>query len=76
MFEKLLELHAEAPGFRSQGGLRVRLAMKGFGGQGAEAFTQALGGNEGGDVRKLIARVEDRTGIKIGGTRARKPRRL
>lgn len=76
MFEKLLEVQRDGPNRGSNGGVRIRLAMKGFGGQGAEAFTQALGGNEGGDVRRLIARVEDRTGVKIGGTRARKPRRL
>jgi small subunit ribosomal protein S11 len=73
MFEKIMEVHAEAP---TRTSMKIRLAMKGFMGQGAEAFTQALAGNDGVDVRKLISRVEDRTGIKIGGTRARKARRL
>jgi small subunit ribosomal protein S11 len=75
MFEKMKEVSREAP-VRGSRGIQIRLAYKGFQGQGAEAFSQALGGNEGGDVRKMIVKVEDRTGVKIGGTRARKPRRL
>lgn len=56
--------------------VNVTVALKGYNGQGGEAFQQALAGNDGAEFRKLIKRVEDRTGVKIGGTRSRKPRRL
>lgn len=57
-------------------GSKVLLTMRGFGGTGREAVTAALEAPEGQEVSRMIGRVEDRTGIKIGGTRARRPRRL
>jgi small subunit ribosomal protein S11 len=55
---------------------RMVVAFKGMFGQGREAVSAALLGPEGVDIRKLVVRVEDRTPIKIGGTRAKRPRRL
>lgn len=54
----------------------VRVAFKGLVGQGRDAVSSAIAGPEGAELRNIITRVEDRTPIKIGGTRARKPRRL
>jgi small subunit ribosomal protein S11 len=63
--------------FHAQGNkFQLRIAYKGLQGHGREAVHAALNGPEGEEIRNLIARVEDRTPIKIGGTRARKPRRL
>jgi len=45
-------------------------------GMGREALQKALSTSEGDAVRKLVWRVTDRTPIKIGGTRAKKARRL
>lgn len=55
---------------------RMVVAFKGMFGQGREAVSAALLGPEGSDIRRLVVRVEDRTPIKIGGTRAKRPRRL
>ncbi|WVR07657.1 hypothetical protein IAU60_004699 [Kwoniella sp. DSM 27419] len=55
---------------------RIRVAFNGMFGMGREAVSAALSGPEGQEMRSLIMRVEDRTRIKIGGTRAPKPRRL
>lgn len=54
---------------------RIELVLRGFG-QGREAFTKVLLGNEGRNIRPLIARVTDATRIKFGGTRSRQVRRL
>lgn len=54
----------------------IRVAFKGLFGHGRDAAATAIGGPEGEDIRNLITRVEDRTPIKIGGTRARRPRRV
>jgi len=54
----------------------IRIAFNGIFGQGREAVAAALAGPEGVRIRNRIVRVEDRTPIKIGGTRAKKPRRL
>ncbi|CAD6589054.1 MAG: hypothetical protein TREMPRED_005245 [Tremellales sp. Tagirdzhanova-0007] len=56
--------------------IRMRVAFKGMFGNGREAVSNALGGNEGTEVRGLIARVEDRTPLVISGTRSRKRRRI
>lgn len=56
--------------------VRMRVAFKGMFGQGREAVATALGGNEGGEIRGLIGRVEDRTPYVITGTRPRKRRRI
>lgn len=45
-------------------------------GMGREALQKALLTSEGDAVRGLVWRVTDRTPIKIGGTRAKKARRL
>ncbi len=54
----------------------ITVAFKGMFGQGREAVAAALAGPEGEEIRGRMVRVEDRTPIKIGGTRAPKPRRL
>ncbi len=53
----------------------IDLFFKGFG-QGREALQKALLSSEGENVRNLIRTVTDRTPLKIGGTRAKKTRRL
>ncbi|WVW86179.1 hypothetical protein I302_108220 [Kwoniella bestiolae CBS 10118] len=76
MFEKILEYHqtTSPPGGKSR--LNLRVSFNGLFGMGREAIASALSGPEGQEIRGLITRVEDRTKVKIGGTRARKPRRL
>jgi small subunit ribosomal protein S11 len=54
--------------------IALELFYKGFG-KGREAFVNALTLSEGEAVRKLVVRMTDRTGIKIGGTRAKKVKR-
>ncbi|WVF72971.1 hypothetical protein IAT40_007789 [Kwoniella sp. CBS 6097] len=73
MFDKIVEWsrtlgHQDRP--------KIRIAFNGLFGMGREAFAGALAGPEGQEMRSLVARVEDRTRIKIGGARAPKPRRL
>jgi small subunit ribosomal protein S11 len=53
----------------------IELFFKGFG-QGRDALYRALLTSEGNNVRPLVALITDRTPIKIGGTRAKKMRRL
>jgi small subunit ribosomal protein S11 len=72
MMKRITDRYQETGGVKTQ----ITIALKGYNGQGGEAFQQALAGPDGADVRKMVARVEDRTGVKIGGTRSRKPRRL
>ena len=57
------------------GGARFEVLFKGFG-KGREAVYKALMTSEGDDVRPFVTRVTDNTPIKIGGTRAKKTRRL
>jgi small subunit ribosomal protein S11 len=59
----------------SVGPMEVELFFKGFG-QGREALHKALLTSEGQPVRPLVVSITDRTPIKIGGTRAKKMRRL
>lgn len=55
----------------------MKVVFKGLrGGQGREAVAAAIDGQEGDSIRAAIGRVEDRTGIKIGGTRGKRVRRL
>lgn len=54
----------------------IRVAFKGLWGYARDAAATAIGGPEGEDIRNLITRLEDRTPLKIGGTRARRPRRV
>jgi small subunit ribosomal protein S11 len=54
---------------------KLEIVMRGFG-PGREAFTKAILGAEGRDIRSRISAVLDATRLKIGGTRSPKPRRL
>jgi small subunit ribosomal protein S11 len=53
----------------------LEVVLRGFG-QGREACTKVLLGNEGRLLRPLIRKVSDATRLKFGGTRSKKPRRL
>lgn len=55
---------------------KITVAFNGLQGQGREAVAAALAGSDGDQLRSRIVKVEDRTPIRIGGTRAKKPRRL
>lgn len=55
--------------------IRLELFLKGFG-QGRDAMQKALMTAEGDAIRQLMSSVTDRTRIKVGGTRAKKRRRL
>ncbi|KAI0269195.1 hypothetical protein BC834DRAFT_813874, partial [Gloeopeniophorella convolvens] len=68
-FARVKELAGEVPG------ARYEFRFKGFG-QGREAVFKALMTSEGDEVRPYVTRVTDDTPIKIGGTRAKKMRRL
>ncbi|KAI0068974.1 translational machinery component, partial [Artomyces pyxidatus] len=68
-FERIKKLSLEQPG------ARYEMVFKGFG-QGRDAVYKALMTSEGDDVRPFVNRVTDQTPIKIGGTRAKKMRRL
>lgn len=54
---------------------RLELVLRGFG-QGREATTKALMGQEGRGLRERVVRVTDATRLKFGGTRSPRPRRL
>jgi small subunit ribosomal protein S11 len=54
---------------------RFEVLFSGFG-QGRDAVVKALMTSEGDEVRPYVVRVTDNTPIKIGGTRAKKTRRL
>jgi small subunit ribosomal protein S11 len=60
---------------QEKGDIQVELYFRGFG-QGREAMKTALLAVEGTEVRRLVSLIQDRTPIKIGGTRAPKARRL
>jgi len=55
--------------------IRVHVYFRGFG-PGREAIKTALMAPDGDNIRDTIKQVIDRTPIKIGGTRAKKTRRL
>ena len=55
--------------------ITLEVLFKGFG-QGRDALQKALLTTEGEATRMLIVQLTDRTPIKIGGTRAKKARRL
>lgn len=72
------EEKSEAPlhgGKGAQNTMRIRVVYTGFG-IGRDAFNAAVLSGEGNFVRGLIAQVQDKTPIKIGGCRARKARRV
>ncbi|KAF8665709.1 hypothetical protein AX16_000159 [Volvariella volvacea WC 439] len=68
MFKTIEDLAKDKP-------LEIELFFKGFG-QGRDALHKALLTSEGNAVRPLVTTITDRTPIKIGGTRAKKMRRL
>lgn len=68
MFKRIEEIADQTP-------IQVELFFKGFG-QGRDALHRALMTTEGEKVRPLVSSITDRTAIKIGGTRAKKARRL
>jgi len=53
----------------------VEVVFRGFG-QGREAVSKALLGQEGRLLRPVLKRVSDATRLKFGGTRSKKMRRL
>ncbi|KAI1821958.1 hypothetical protein F4861DRAFT_426914 [Xylaria intraflava] len=53
----------------------LEVVLSGFG-NGREAATKVLLGNEGRQMRPLIRKVSDGTKLKFGGTRSPNPRRL
>jgi len=68
MFKRIEKEAATVP-------MQLELFFKGFG-QGRDALEKALLTSEGESVRPLLVQVTDRTPLKIGGTRAKKARRL
>jgi small subunit ribosomal protein S11 len=74
---KRIEEEITNPNIKDGGISPVTLALKfkGFG-WGREAVQKAFMTSEGDNIRSKVVTVEDRTPIKIGGTRAKKARRL
>lgn len=68
-FKRLEDLQVKIPT------LKVEILFKGFG-DGRDAVYNALMTSEGEMVRPMVNRLTDQTPIKIGGTRAKKARRL
>lgn len=70
IFKKIEEelLIAEHP-------FQLEILFKGFG-QGRLALESVIMMSEGDKIRPLVCKITDRTPLKIGGTRARKARRL
>jgi len=60
---------------QERGPISLAIHLRGFG-KGRQAVEQIFLTSEGDKVRPLVVEVEDRTHIKIGGTRAKKARRL
>ena len=74
---KRIEEEIVSPNLKDGGVSPVKLALKfkGFG-WGREAVQKAFMTSEGDKIRSSVMVIEDRTPIKIGGTRAKKARRL
>lgn len=72
----MIEEHVRNQSAQGEFNVKIKVAFRGMFGQGREAVTAALTGPEGVAIQKLITSVEDRTPIKIGGTRPKKQRRL
>ena len=68
IFQKIEDLLAQKR-------FRLELIYKGFG-PGRQALDSALLTTEGENIRPLLSRLTDQTPLKIGGTRAKKARRL
>lgn len=60
---------------QEKGPITLSVHLRGFG-KGRTAVEQIFLTSEGEKVRPLVTEVEDRTPIKVGGTRAKKARRL
>lgn len=69
VFEKIAEVGEDNIG------MTLHVHFKGFG-QGREAVYRALTTSEGDAIRDMVKCLSDRTPIKIGGTKAKKTRRL
>lgn len=68
-FEKVVDYRKEV------GPFSLEIIFKGFG-QGRDAMQKALLAAEGGQIRPFVSKLTDKTPVKIGGTRAKKARRL
>lgn len=68
-FEKIFDYRKEV------GPFSLEIIFKGFG-QGRDAMQKALLASEGENIRPFVSRLTDKTPVKIGGTRAKKTRRL
>jgi len=68
-FEKILDYR------KDEGPFSLEIIFKGFG-QGRDAMQKALLASEGEQIRSFVSRLTDKTPVKIGGTRAKKARRL
>jgi len=68
-FEKIVDYRKET------GQFSLEIIFKGFG-QGRDAMQKALLASEGEKIRPFVSRLTDETPVKIGGTRAKKARRL
>lgn len=68
-FEKIIDYRKEV------GPFTLEIVFKGFG-QGRDAMQKALLASEGEKIRPFVSRLTDKTPVKIGGTRAKKARRL
>ena len=68
-FEKIVDYRKEV------GPFSLEIIFKGFG-QGRDAMQKALLASEGEKIRPFVSRLTDKTPVKIGGTRAKKARRL
>lgn len=55
--------------------VEFEIVFKGFG-HGKQAFFAAMMSSEGRQVRSLVWKFQDRTPLKMGGTRSKKARRL
>ncbi|KAF8579321.1 translational machinery component, partial [Ramaria rubella] len=70
MFQKIAAEKAT-----SHAPMKLEIAFKGFG-FGREALYRALMTSEGDGIRDMVTVLKDTTPIKIGGTKAKKTRRL
>ena len=68
-FEKIADYRKEV------GPFSLEIILKGFG-QGRDAMNKALLASEGENIRPFVSKLTDKTPVKIGGTRAKKARRL
>lgn len=69
IFEKIAQVR------ENNNTMTLQVNFKGFG-QGREAVYRALTTSEGDKIREIVKCLSDRTPIKIGGTKAKKTRRL